>query len=276
MGRPKGGGIYEGDTAWDFRTDISARFEKELAYWLAPENHFKDGYWTQRVLAIIEGILLLEKHYFGSTVILSRQNPTAVERWRETFFNIWDGNWKEEETYFPSNEPEYRKQHRPAVVSMFDRLKSIAVYWKTSDAPRTFVPLHPAYPLPYFSIKRLINKNSKSNQEEIHADRFITDQLQALMKDIIFYLSPEKREEVIGFNVEQVWVAADVLAFLCKAYEQTPGINAKGVQQWRETSVDIWKQTDPELEETDFLYQEVMAVFDRLEAIARQYPPYEW
>ena len=92
MGRPRGGGIYDGDTAFDFLSTIAGRFQRELAYWLATENHFNDGFWLERVLAVIEGILLLERHDDSSTVSLSRENPKAVEQWREVFFSIWDGD----------------------------------------------------------------------------------------------------------------------------------------------------------------------------------------
>jgi hypothetical protein len=279
MGRPRGGGIYDGDSASDFLSTIAGRFQRELAYWLAAENHFNDGFWLERLLAVIEGILLLEKHNDNSTVSLSRENPKAVEHWSEVFFSIWDGDWKGKETYFPSNEPEYRHQHRPAVIAIFDHLQSIAVFWesvgKSSERP-DLTPLHPDYPLPYFSIKRLINKNSKDNREEIHVNPFIRDQLESLLKDIIYYLSPEKRAVDISSDGEEVWVAADILAFFCTAYEQTPRVHEEIVRTWRKAVIDIEKQFDEDWDETDGLYQEVMGVFDRLEAVARKYPPMEW
>ena len=158
-------------------------------------------------------------------------------------------------------------------------MNSIARFWESvgkSENQPELVPLHSDYPVPYFSIKRQINPNDKYNRIEIVIDPFIRYQLEALMKDIIYYLSPEKRAEVIVFNVEEVWVAADILVVLCEAYEQTPGVNVQGVRLWREATFDIWKQTDPELEETEYLYQDVSGVFDRLEAMSKKYPPDEW
>jgi hypothetical protein len=269
MGRPKGGGIYEGDTALDYVLTILYRFERELAYWFSPEKIANEGGWLALILPVIEATLLFDGHNMGSSVI---NEPQAVLRWRESFLGVWDGDWRGENTYFLYNDPDYRKQHRPAIIAMFDRLQSIAVFWQAvgNDSRETeLTPLHPDYPLPYFSIKRYTHPN---NQEIITVERFTNDLLESLLKDIIYYLSPEKRAVDISSVGEEVWVAADVLAFFCNTYEQTPRVNEELIRTWRETT----KQLDDDWDETDGLYQEVMSVFNRLEAVARKYPPMEW
>jgi hypothetical protein len=90
----------------------------------------------------------------------------------------------------------------------------------------------------------------------------------------------EMRSEALAFNVEEVWAAVDVLAFVCAAYEQSPGVKATFVRAWRETTILIEKQfiegDNIEWDETAALTPDVLAAFDRLESVAQKYPPEEW
>jgi hypothetical protein len=275
MGR-WGDGIYESDSALDYFSTISDRFEREMAYFFCADQIAPDGSVLERIMAVIEAILMLEQADMGSSVYL--EDAEAVRHWRKLFLDVWDGDWTASRTYpNPCDDPAYRKKHRPAIAAIFDRLESIARYWESVDKNNerpALTPLHPDYPLPYFSIERW---NSKDGSEHIRVERFTSDLLEALLKDIIYWLSPEKRNEVSAFHDEEVWVAVDMLGFLCEKYEQSPGVNDQSVRNWRQTSIDITKAfLDEEWDETDALYQNVMKAFDRLEAVAKKYPPVEW
>jgi hypothetical protein len=255
---------------------ITDRLEHELALWTSPEKVFNAVWWLARVLAVIEGILLFAQRDERSSVFL--EEPKAVKRWRDVFLNVWDDNQTYERQDSNSfDDPAYRQQHRPAIVAMFDRMESMATYWSavgTSHLQLALMPLHPDYPIPYFSIRRWINLD---NKEIVSVERFTSELLESLVKDIIYYLSPEKRSEALAFNVEAVWVAVDMLGFLCTAYDQSPGINEQTVRDWRTTTIQIDKQFSGESwDESDKLTLEIMAAFDRLEVVAKKYPPYEW
>jgi hypothetical protein len=276
MGRGKNDGLQDSDDALDYQATITDRFERELAFWISPEKVFNTGWWLARVLAVIEGILLLAQRDERSSVFL--EEPKAVKRWRDVFLNVWDDNQTRERQY--SNifdDPAYLQQHRPAIVVIFDRLENIAHEWINPIGPvdlQLLPPLLPDYPLPYFSIYRRIIQGDK---EVTGVERFTSDLLESLVKDIIYHLSPEKRSEALAFNVEAVWVAVDMLGFLCKAYEQSPGINEQTVRNWRTTTIEIDKQfTGESWDESDKLTLEIIAAFDRLEAMAKKYPPQEW
>jgi hypothetical protein len=275
MGR-WGDGIYDSDSALDYFATITDKFERELDYWFSPEKIVHESWWLVQVLPAIEMILLFEGQDMGSSTYL--ENPEVLERWREAFFGVWDGDWKDTYTYDnPFNDAAYRQQHRPALAAMFGRLSSIARYWgavtESSSRPE-LTPLHSDYPLPYFSIKRWANSQDK---EIVNIERFKGDLLELLVKDIIYWLSAEKRRKVVAFNIEEVWVAVDVLGFLCEKYEQSAGVNEKAVRNWRTTAIEITKQfLSGNWNESDSLYLNLMAAFDRLETVARKYPPYEW
>src|SRR5689334_17041815 len=130
MGR-WGDGIYESDSALDYFSTISDRFEREIAYWFSSEHVIHNGYWLAQALAVIEIVLLFEQHDIGSTVYL--ENSNAIDRWREIFLGVWDESWQHDNQYgshiYDYDEPSYRNQHRQGVVAMFDRLESVAAYW---------------------------------------------------------------------------------------------------------------------------------------------------
>jgi hypothetical protein len=278
MGR-WGDGIYDSDSALDYFGSITDQVEREIAYWFSPEHVMSNGYWLAQILAIIEIMLLFEQHDGGSSVYL--ENPKAVQRWREIFMGVWDESWQHDTQYgshiYDYDEPEYRNQHRQGIVKMFDRLESIAAYWtaigKTNEQP-ALAQLNPDYPLPYFSVKHWIGKDNKQHSG---LERFTYKIIESLAKDIIYYLSSEMRAEVKAFDVEEVFVAVDVLAFVCAAYEQSPGINIQIVSNWRTAIIEIESHfLGEQWDETDLLFQNVMAAFDRLQAIVNKFPPDEW
>jgi hypothetical protein len=277
MGR-WGSGILESDGALDYLSTITDLLEHEIFYICSEERVSATEWWLGRIVTVLEMILLIEQYDNHSTVYLD--SVKAIQRWRQAFFGVWDGDWREEDQYSQSAfvELPYRTEHRPAVSRFFERLEVVAGIWEESS-PKTveIPPLLEAYPLPYFSIHRWINRD---NKEIVNVERFTGDTLIHLQRDIIFWLSPEKRGEMAAVNAEEVWVAVDLLAFLCEKYEQSPGVNAQIVNRWRETTVEIWKQflvdDKAEWDDTDPLYQNVMRAFDRLEAVAHKYPAYEW
>jgi len=142
------------------------------------------------------------------------------------------------------------------------------------------IPLKPLpleIPPPYFSVRRTTGQD---NQEYRSCERFTTGLIGYLEREIIYWLSWEKRAEIINFAQDVVWVAVDVLGFLCEMYEHPPGVNEPVVRTWRETTAEIWKQflegDDQPFDEADPLYLKVLAAFDRLAAMARKYPSMEW
>jgi hypothetical protein len=280
MGRSVGD-IYDSSAAGNYASTIMDRVDRELMYWFSPELVQNNSWWLLQALSGLEAMLLLEEHVIGVS-FTSLHDAKTVRRWREAFFSVWDGTWEQrnEHSRYVLDSSDYRKQHRPAIIALFERLDSIARLWEvlgTKNPLPELLSLHPDYPLPYFSIRRHVNTHGK---EIVNVERFIHDLIEFLVKDIIYYLSSEKRAEVIGFNVYEVWVAADVLELLCSAYEQSPTVNEVVVNSWRASTIDIWKEftkdDDREWDDADETYHAVMAVFDRLETVARQHPPYNW
>lgn len=280
MGRSAADSIQH-DHAFDQYWLFTSRMERELAYLLAPEHVVNDDGWLAQVFAVVELMLLFEQYEVGGSSYID--NEQAVQRWRDVFLGVWDGEWQDDGGYgtpYLYGKPEYRQQHRPVVAAMFDRLESLARYYgrlASSDEPENFTPLLPAYPLPYFSIRRWTNQH---NITGISIERFTSDLIEHAAKEAIYWLSSEKRGEITNFPAVEVWVAVDILGFLCETYEKSPGINQQAVRMWRETAIEIWKQfldgDENQWDETDPLYLNVMAAFDRLEAVAQKYPAYEY
>jgi hypothetical protein len=274
MGR-WGDGIYESDAALDYFSKITDFIDREMLilYLVAPEVDSYQGDWIAQMLAVIEAMLLFEKHNIGSSIYLNETD--TIERWREVFLRIWDGDWHGEGTRtHPVDNAEYRKEQRSQIIEMFDYLKKIAVYWN-SEKPEV-KPVPADYQLPLLSVHRW---KTEEGREVIKVKDFAEDFIAFLEKEIIYRFSQEKRGEAVTFFsvIEEVWVAVDILGLLCETYEQSPGVSAKIVQMWRETFIRIWEEwAEAKVEEDDTLFKNGMAVFDRLEAVARKYPAYEW
>lgn len=231
MGR-WGTDIYDSNAALDCQATITDVLERELLYWLSPEYVHHDSGWLASVLAVIEVMLLFEQRDPGSSVYIADEK--AVQRWREVILSVWDGAWQDDDPAF--GDPNYRHQHRSGVIQMLDRLESIARFWTNlaRGIRLELTPLSSDYPLPYFS-KRYWS--SRDNRQFVKVDHFTYKLIEHLAKDIIYWLSPEKRGEMRTINAERVWVLADILGFLCDMYECTPGMNEKTVRTWRDTTI---------------------------------------
>jgi hypothetical protein len=261
MGR-WGKGIYQSDAALDYFSTISDYFERELAYWFAPEHVSRSSLWLSEAIAPIEVVLLFRQNHIGSIVF---EETKAVERWRNVFLNVWDSEWKSERYLTTeSHDIAYRQQHRSGIVGIFNQLETVAQFWTTireNDHILKLPSLPPDYDLPYFS-------------------KYPGRIIERLVKDIIYYLSAEMRPDALGFFRvhEDLPVAIDVLGLLCNSYKTDPIINAKTVGKWRTITLEIFDQTEEEygIKDDTEHYNNVMAAFDRLEIVAQKYPPVDW
>jgi hypothetical protein len=261
MGR-WGDGIYEGDSAMDYFAIITEALDREINYLCIPEKVFNKAWWLNDVLAAIEVLLLFDQYVRGSTVFL--REPQIVIRWREAFFRVWDGDWEFDgyEKNLPYNHRDFRKQHRPGIVAMFDRLESIA--WDHSMIGKPGLELteikslHPDYPLPFFS----------------HANLFIYRLRDMRIHEILYWLGDRRWTYVAD---DAIMAAIDVIGFLSEAYDISPGIGEALVHTWRASIMKKFKDASEEVwDESDPLYQSIADSFDRLEAMAKKYPPMEW
>ena len=103
-----------------------------------------------------------------------------------------------------------------------------------------------------------------------------------LIQKIVFVLSEESREKAFGImlsNIEETWVAADVIRILCQEYEIAPGLTEKTIQRWQDTITTIWsEQAFGKVDEkmsSNILYYNIIATFDQLKRLAQQYPTWD-
>lgn len=264
MGR-WGDKIYESDSTLDFLAGVTDLLEREISYLTAPEQVDKSGRWLSLILPAIEMILVFERYEINSGVYLGEQQ-TAIQRWKEIVFNVWDGDWGAESVYRLLNENlDYRKQHRHLIVQMFDHLNDVALHWSDDNFLDNPFPLLSAdHPLPFFSITRW--KNSAGADCAAPAD-FVNKIMRHLKKEIIYNFSLERRETAGSYSyLEVIWAAIDLLGLLAEIYENDIGVDARFVRQWRETFIQIEKDafdTEP--------YPDVIRAFDHLEAMVRKY-----
>ncbi len=287
MGR-WGDGLYESDSALDFFSTITDRLEREAAYlftaeniahWFMPEDDsLAPTWWLAKVMAVIEPIVLFISRDIGSSVFLQPAN--LLSTWRKQFFTIWDGDWKEGDNRYAFSEPEYRQANRSLVLKQFDYLENLSRFWVKLTTGEKLEPPQPFDDkLPYFSLRRWADK---TGNEHVSIERFTGDLMGYLEREIIYLLSAEKRNEASAFFAvtEEIVTSVDVLGFLCAAYEQSPGVRETVVENWRQATVQLWKDfvssDNHEWDENDGHYRNAMAAFDRLAAVARQYPAQEW
>lgn len=273
MGR-WGDEIYDSDSACEAYGLITRQIERELAFWLSPEQVTEDMGWLSNVFTVVELILLLKRSINGGDVFIN--NVQAVQRWREVFFSVWDGEWGNSDHSDGQNAYyalEYRKQHRAAVLQRFNDLEAIAQYWTDPiDGRPDSPPMPQNYPLPFYSFRYWTNHN---NEELIIVERFIGDLIQYLENEIIVRLQLEG-ERRAWMDLDYVCVAVDQLALLSESYQQ-PSVTEQKVREWRNRHTEIWKQELEELfDETEILYQTELRVFDKLEIAAKKYPPSRW
>jgi hypothetical protein len=279
MGR-WGDELYQSDTVGDFHNAFIRQIEREVAYSISPEQIQHDSGWIAHTITLLELILLFEQNDMNGGLTRDEQK---VKRWCEIFFSVWDSDWEEKPKGYGNSvydTREYRKQHRTAIVEKFDYLQGIAHYWTELFNDNTNAKLESLpqdYPLPHYSIKRWMTEDGK---EMIEVEHFVVELMEYLEREIIYWLSPEKRAEAITFDVEEVWVSVHLLGFLSEKYEQSPGVNERVVRKWRDTTIEIWKEflNDDRIkwDEPKGLYLNVLGVFDKLEAMAKKYPPYDW
>lgn len=124
-------------------------------------------------------------------------------------------------------------------MNMFSQLENMIQLWADNkygeiDFASILTPFSPS------SIRRFRDSN---NNEFLHFDRFVHEIIYLLEKDIIYWLSPEKRSELLGLFLENedIIVAVDLLACICEAY-QTPPMNEQVVHRWQNTYLQVTKQ----------------------------------
>jgi hypothetical protein len=214
-------------------------------------------------------------------------HETAIERWREVFFNVWDAEWNEVQGFdarFPYSTFAYRVEHRSLVNNLFDHLWELAEDWrdnKSDDMPaRDPQPFMLKDRLPHFSSLLVTAPNG---EEVFVTGRFLWTFFDMLTQKIVFVLSEENREKLMGFDLyelEEVWVAIDVMAYLCEKYRTAPSLRAETIHRWLNITIGIWMKSDRAhkiddvqmLAEKDSLYSNSLAVFVRLMTIAQRNP----
>jgi hypothetical protein len=227
------------------------------------------------VLAVIEMILLFEENDIGSSSYFD--NTIMVKRWRDIFMSVWDGAWEQPNQYYGSHPHgydalDYRKQHRPGIVNLFERLKNLAHSWTEVYNERPWPALTlflESYPLPFFSSVRDVS--DRFNKEFVCVELFTLNLIVWCEKEIVYMLSDINHNYA---DDEELLVLVDVLSFLCQTYEQSADVTEELVQTWRETVFQMWTESmGRDWDETDGLYQNIKASFDRLEAIVQKHPP---
>jgi hypothetical protein len=223
-------------------------------------------------------MLLFEQHLFSSSVFL--QDEQAVPRWRDAVLNVWDADWHQDtpasSAAYAFSQPAYRQRHRRAISAMFDRLQSLAHYWadvsKHLGEP-ILVSLSEEHPLPDCSIRHWGNQQGMAT---VRAERFVADFAESLIKDIIYWLSVEKRADVLTFDAEEIWVAVELLGFLCEVYDLSPQVDEQTVHAWRDATLEIGKHirigSQSVWDETYTLSRNIINAFNRLEKLAHNHP----
>ncbi|QPC81548.1 hypothetical protein G4Y79_17900 [Phototrophicus methaneseepsis] len=264
-------GIYDSDAALDYFSTITDWLERELAYWLSPENVQHHSRWVAEVMSVIELILLFERYHKGSEDYVCDRR--AVQRWRTIFFDIWDDEWDVvAKNDFPHNRQAFREKERATIALLFDYLENKALYLEDDDlADQTRLP---KVPLPRYSKYKWY---TDFGQATIKTGQVIQDLIKYLEQTIIYYHSPEKWALVISTGMEEAWVAVDLLGFITETYELSPGVYSQTVEAWYATAVENCN-TSKETRSTDWIesdpyFQNVKRAYDKLEAIAKKYKP---
>ncbi|MCA9887137.1 MAG: hypothetical protein KC546_02145 [Anaerolineae bacterium] len=265
--------LYDSDEALDFFTTITDRMERELSYWLSPENVQYHSRWLLEVVSIIEVLILCDRHKRGNEDYVCPEK--AVERWHSVFMSVWDGDWevdeKDEQHRLPYDERAYRDKYRSTVEKLFDYLRDKAGFLGDDLlAQETQIP---AIPLPMFSKHKWQNE---FGQKKIRTSVLVIDLIKHLEQVVIYYHSSEKWAFAISFGMEEAWAAVDMLGFVCAAYETSPGLYPQTVNAYREMAKQncnannevhgYWDENEP-------FFRNVSKAYDMLEAVARRYKP---
>lgn len=255
---------------------ITDKLEREIAYWLSPENIYQQTSWLTKVLTVIELMLLFDS-FDSSTGVFLWEKDEKVAQWETTIMAVWMADWdaSEKQSGFPYGALAYRRHHTSVIKEHLGYLKQIAE--NNADETRAnFQKRIETTEFPDFSIFPTQTRHGNT----IHLiDRFVGDLIRELTREIVFLLSDENRFDVLNMaaDIEEIWVAVDVLALLCETYKTTPNITHDTVSKWHKKAADIWRihvdegelhGEDPEVERT------VSIIFDKLRDIARQSPPW--
>ncbi len=210
MGR-WGKGIYQSDSALDYFSTITDRIEREFAFQFSPEQAKPEAWWLMKVISLAEVTLLLFKHceiniFYDSTV-------ESVQRWQQILIKNWDADLElDEHSKTPFDSVSYRTDKRPTVVLLFSQIESIAQRWADHNYEVDFEKLLTSASPDSFS--QLKDKNGNGF---LHNIRFMGELIDQLVKDIIYWLSSEMRNHLLGFfgGYEDIVVAIDLLGCLC-------------------------------------------------------------
>jgi hypothetical protein len=229
-------------------------------------------------------LLFAEVDVLDSNTHLMDQQ-TTVRRWKETFFGVWDAEWEDDDTYrsiLPYSFAKYRIEHRQTAHILFDHLIELADFWCDDQPGRDLQPFALEGTLPLMSLTRLKNRDG---EERSLTGIFFKTFIHMLIRSIIFVLSEENREHEWGFDLhelEEVWIAVDIIGRLCEKYQISPGLRPATIHRWLDTTIGLWldhysegpdKITDiPTLIEKEALYTNSVNVFVRLITVARQHP----
>jgi hypothetical protein len=97
-----------------------------------------------------------------------------------------------------------------------------------------------------------------------------------LKKSIAYFLAEENRRDLRELWIEEFAAAIDLLAIMGEYAEGGPDVKLSTVQHWREIYFPIFDQEYFIPDEPDPLREAIVNAFDRLEAIAKLRPPYNW
>lgn len=277
-----GKGISDTDFMIDFLVEIRQLLMKEAAYWFSPEQISISSdsqcktYWLREALTIIE-IMLIFTDSDPDHISLPSFNiqHTAIMRWQNIFFGVWDSELDDKRD-IPYSSLAYRVEQRETVKALFDRLSEIAA--QRYDLPRKNLQPFPLQgQLPIFS--RILRD---------HRGRFFRELIDILTQRVVFLLSEEIAESTRGLDtsdIEVVWIAVDLIGYLCEKYHASPRVRPRTVHRWLDKVIIGWinfysdGDEDPIDMETLAMkdgYTNVVATFVRLIDIAQQYPSNSW
>lgn len=111
-----GAGNFDGDTAADHLSSLTARLREEIAKAMAgdPVELEPDEYWGNAVPCNVEILAMLAEQRWVGVVV---PDLATVIAWKAKFLGVWEASIDSLE---PS--PAWKKQRRAVLVATFDRL----------------------------------------------------------------------------------------------------------------------------------------------------------
>jgi hypothetical protein len=289
-------GLYKHKSTISFLEKNTDFLIKEAFYLFAPELVQSNTRWLKDVLTVIEMMLIFsDENHFGFPLYLRRLH-TAVRRWQEVFFHVWDAEWDGNERIIsnaPYSKYAYRVEQRQTMNALFERLIELADLWREENPRRDsqiIVPTdlrqseHPQRDLQPFSLQEKLPIFSITHlKTEVNTDYFLVGlSFYTLIDMLIQWIVYEAyREEDVLDEFEDTWLAVDVIGVLCEKYQVPAGLNKQTVQGWLDTITKVWIEAyDGSAEVSDLQtliekdgdYRNVVKAFDRLMKNADQYP----